>query len=298
GRNFSNKIWNAFRLVNSWEINEDLSQPDSSKKAVEWFDSAFNKALIEIEDQFSKYRISDALMLSYKLFWDAFSSWYLETIKPAYQQPIDSTTLKATLAFFDKLLRILHPFMPFITEELWQIMEKREAGESLMISTLPVQVKPDKKILKDFEIVKEIVTQLRSIRKEKNLSKNDILELYVRNATVGVYPKRLESIITKMGIISSVSEITDQLDGAVSFIVKNVEYYLPLGDLVDSEEELAKMEKELEYTLGFMSSVKKKLSNERFVNNAPAAVVDSEKKKLADAEAKVKTLEEQITSLK
>jgi valyl-tRNA synthetase len=298
GRNFSNKIWNAFRLINSWEINEELPQPESSKKAVEWFESTFNKALIEIEDQFSKYRISDALMVSYKLFWDTFSSWYLETIKPAYQQPIDATTLKETLGFFDKLLRVLHPFMPFITEELWQIMEKREAGESLMISSMPDQVQADKKILKDFEIVKEIVTQLRSIRKDKNLGKNDVLELFVRNTSVGVYPASLESVITKMGIISNVSETTDKVDGAVSFIVKNVEYYLPLGDLVDSEEEIAKMEKELEYTLGFMNSVKKKLSNERFVNNAPAAVVDSEKKKLADAEAKIKTLKEQIAGLK
>lgn len=298
GRNFSNKIWNAFRLVNAWEVDDDLLQPESSVKAIEWFDATLNIALEQIEDQFTKYRISDALMISYKLFWDAFSSWYLETIKPAYQQPIDGATMKSTLAIFDKLVRILHPFMPFITEELWQIIEKREVGESLMISPMPDFKKVKRKIIDDFEIVKEVITQVRSIRKEKNLAKNDELLLYIKNVSVGDYPSNLESVIRKMGIISSISETEEKVEGAVSFIVKNVEYYLPLGDLVDTEEEIAKMEKELEYTLGFMNSVKKKLSNERFVNNAPDAVVDAERKKLADAEAKIKTLEEQIGGLR
>jgi valyl-tRNA synthetase len=297
GRNFSNKIWNAFRLVNAWETDEKLEQPESAKMAVAWFSSRLNRALGEIEDQFKKYRISDALMITYKLFWDEFSSWYLETIKPAYQQPVDKETLAATLGFFDQLLRVLHPFMPFITEELWQLVEKREKGESLMVAEMPRKQKSDKKVLQDFEIVKELITQVRNIRNEKGLGKNDALRLLVRNASSGDYPSQMEPVIRKMGIISDISITEDKVEGAVSFIVKNVEYYLPLGDLVDAEEEIIKLEKELEYTRGFHASVGKKLGNERFVNNAPEAVVAAERKKLADAEAKIRTLEQQIASL-
>jgi valyl-tRNA synthetase len=298
GRNFSNKIWNAFRLVNAWEVDENLEQPEYAAKAVEWFGARFNKALGEIDDQFKKYRISDALMITYKLFWDEFSSWYLETIKPAYQQPIDKKTIEDTLGFFDKLLRVLHPFMPFITEELWHLLEKREQGESLMMAELPRKGKTDKKLLEDFDIVREAITQIRNIRKEKNLGKNDALQLLVRNPAVGDYPAHLEPVVCKMGIISDIALTQEKVDGAVSFIVKNVEYYLPLGDLVDAEEEIAKMEKELDYTKGFMESVVRKLGNERFVNNAPEAVVAAERKKLADAETKISTLEQQIASLK
>ena len=298
GRNFSNKIWNAFRLVNAWEVDENLEQPEYAAKAAEWFNARFNKAISEIDDQFKKYRISDALMITYKLFWDEFSSWYLETIKPAYQQPIDRKTVEETLVFFDKLLRVLHPFMPFITEELWQLLEKREQGESLMMAELPRKGKTDKKLLSDFDIVREAITQIRSIRKEKSLGKNDALHLLVRNPAVGDYPSHLEPVIRKMGIISDIALTQEKVEGAVSFIVRNVEYYLPLGDLVDAEEEIAKMEKELDYTKGFMFSVGRKLENERFVNNAPEAVVAAERKKMADAEAMIKTLEQQIASLK
>ncbi len=298
GRNFSNKIWNAFRLVNAWEVDEGLEQPEYAAKAIDWFNARLNKALGEIDDQFKKYRISDALMITYKLFWDEFSSWYLETIKPAYQQPIDRQTVTATMGFFDKLLRILHPFMPFITEELWQLVEKRKQGESLMIAELPRKGRTDKKLLSDFDIVREVITQIRNVRKEKNLGKNDELRLLVRNASLGDYPSHLEPVICKMGIISEIGLTQDKVEGAVSFIVKNVEYYLPLGDLVNAEEEIAKMEKELAYSRGFMKSVGKKLENERFVSNAPEAVVEAERKKLADAEAKIRTLEQQIASLK
>ncbi len=298
GRNFSNKIWNAFRLVTSWETDQGLEQPESSIKAIAWFEARLNKALIEIEDQFDKYRISDALMVTYKLFWDEFSSWYLEIIKPAYQKPIDGKTIEATLGFFDKLLKVLHPFMPFITEELWQIIEKREAGESLMITGFPEAAKVDKKILKEFEILTEVITQIRNVRKEKNLGKNDALTLFVRNVSKGDYPASLETIIRKMGIISVISHTNDKIEGAISFIVRNVEYYMPLGDLVDAGEEIAKMEKELEYARGFLKSVAGKLSNERFVSGAPDAVVAAERKKMADAEAKIKTLEEQIAALR
>lgn len=297
GRNFSNKIWNAFRLVNSWEVDENISQPDSSVKAIAWFEARFNMALLEVEDQFSKYRISDALMLIYKLFWDDFSSWYLETIKPAYQQPIDALTLRSTLGFFDRLLRILHPFMPFITEELWQLISTREKGESLMLASLPTPEKYDKSLLKDFTIVTEIITQIRTIRKDKNLGKNEMLRLLVRNESNGDYPKEMEAVLKKMGVISEISESNEKVDGAISFIVKNVEYYLPLGDLMNADEEISRLEKELEYTLGFKKSVQKKLENERFVSNAPEIVVYSERKKLADAEAKIKTLKDQIDSL-
>ncbi|MEX0987383.1 MAG: valine--tRNA ligase [Bacteroidales bacterium] len=298
GRNFSNKIWNAFRLVNSWEVNDDLAMPESSANAIAWFSSMLNKAQAAIDDQFSKYRISDALMITYKLFWDEFSSWYLETIKPAYQQPVDKGTYAATLEFFDKLMRILHPFMPFITEELWQLIEKREPGESIMVSEFPVKGKADKKLLDDFEIMKEVVTQIRNIRKEKNLGKNDELDMLVRDVSGGQYPSSLEPVIRKMGIISTVSETQEKVEGAVSFIVRNVEYYLPLGGLIDSEEEILKLHRELEYTQGFLNSVLKKLSNERFVNNAPEPVVESERKKQEDAEAKIRTLQEQIASMK
>ncbi len=297
GRNFSNKIWNAFRLVNSWEVDDTIEQPESSTRAVEWFDAKFNQALANIEDQFKKYRISDALMVSYKLFWDEFSSWYLETIKPAYQQPIDRPTMDATLAFFDQLLRVLHPFMPFITEELWQLVEKREAGESIMVAEMPDPQKPDAAMLTDFEIVKEVITQVRSIRKEKNLGRNDALILMVRNDSKGTYPQALEPVMIKMGIISEITRTDDKVEGAVSFIVKNVEYYIPLEGLVDPAEEIIKLEKELEYMNGFRTSVEKKLGNERFVSNAPEAVVDAERKKLEDAENKIRTLQEQIDAL-
>ena len=297
GRNFSNKIWNAFRLINNWEVDPGLEQPESSREAVQWFRARLNRALGDIEDQFSKYRISDALMITYKLFWDEFSSWYLETIKPAYKKPIDAATMEATMEFLDHLLRLLHPFMPFITEELWQLMQQRKPGESLMISSLPKRERVDRKLLQDFDIVREVVTQVRNIRKDKNLGKNDSLTLLVRNASNGDYPERLEPVIKKMGIISEIEKTDGKVEGAVSFIVKNVEYYIPLGDLVDTGEEIKRMEKELEYTRGFMKSVSKKLDNERFVNNAPEAVVAAERKKLADAEAKIKTLEEQIQRL-
>ncbi|MDF1572088.1 MAG: valine--tRNA ligase [Bacteroidales bacterium] len=298
GRNFSNKIWNAFRLVNAWEVDDQLEQPASSERAIAWFDARLNKALKEIDDQFEKYRISDALMVTYKLFWDEFSSWYLEIIKPVYQQPIDRATLDATLEFFGKLLKLLHPFMPFITEELWQLLEKRNPGESIMIAPLPEMHKADKKLLKKFEIVKEIITQVRSIRKDKNLGKNDSLELFVRNNANGDYPAGFEPVLMKSGILTGITVTVDKIEGAVSFIVKNVEYYVPLKGLIDTAEEIDKLEKELEYTRGFLTSVMKKLGNERFVNNAPGSVVDAEKKKLADAEARISTLEEQISALK
>ncbi len=298
GRNFSNKIWNAFRLTQNWEVDDNIDQPEASIKAIEWFDAFLNKSLKEIEDQFEKYRISDALMLVYKLFWDEFSSWYLEVIKPAYQKPIDRKTYESTLDFFEKLLKILHPFMPFITEELWHLMRKREDGASIMISAMPVDEKYDEVLLKDFDNVSAVITQIRSIRKEKSISQQESFELFVRNSKNGDYPELFVSVIKKMGNISEVIHTEDKIENAVSFMVKNVEYYLPLGSLVNAEEEIEKLEKELDYSRGFLNSIMKKLGNERFVNNAPESVVAAEKKKMADTETKISALEEQIASLK
>ena len=298
GRNFSNKIWNAFRLVKNWEVDENIEQPDASIKAIEWFDTFLNRSIRKIDKQFSKYRISDALMIVYKLFWNEFSSWYLEMIKPAYQKPIDRKTYEATLDFFEKLLKILHPFMPFITEELWHYLRERENGESIMISEMPMDEKYDKSVLKEFENVAAIITQIRSIRKDKNISQQEALDLSVRNSSNGDYPEAFVSVVKKMGNISNITQTEEKIENAVSFMVKNVEYYLPLGALVNTEEEIEKLQKDLDYSKGFISSVMKKLGNERFVNNAPENVVAAEKKKLADAEAKVAALEAQISSLK
>ncbi len=297
GRNFSNKIWNAFRLVKNWEVDEDIDQPEASVKAIEWFDAFLNRSIKHIEKQFKKYRISDALMIIYKLFWDEFSSWYLEMIKPGYQKPIDRQTYESTLDFFEKLLKILHPFMPFITEELWHYIRDRKEGESIMVSEMPVDEPYDKSILKDFENISAVITQIRSIRKDKNISQQEQLEMSVRNSNNGNYPEAFVSVVKKMGNISKLTFSEEKIDSAVSFMVKNVEYYIPLGALVNVEEEIEKLQKELDYTKGFQNSVMKKLGNERFVNNAPESVVAAEKKKLADAEEKIASLQGQINSL-
>jgi valyl-tRNA synthetase len=298
GRNFSNKIWNAFRLVKQWDVDASAPQPASSALAVEWFDSLINKTLKEIEDQFKKYRISDALMIVYKLFWNEFSSWYLETIKPGYKQPIDGRTYEATLGFFDTLLKVLHPFMPFITEEIWHYLSERREGESIMVAEMPRPGKYAKEVLERFAVAVQVITQVRSIRQEKSLPQKEPLELLVRNGASEDYPSVLEPVLLKMGNLSGIRQTSEKVSGAVSFIVKNTEYYLPMGTLVDTGEEIARLEKELDYARGFLASVMKKLGNERFVNNAPEQVVASEMKKKADAEAKVKTLEEQIRGLK
>lgn len=298
GRNFSNKIWNAFRLVKNWEVDDTIEQPEASVKAGEWFDAFLNRSIKQIEKQFKKYRISDALMIIYKLFWDEFSSWYLEMIKPAYQKPIDRKTYEASLDFFEKLLKILHPFMPFITEELWHYLRERKEGESIMLAAMPEEEKYDKSIIKDFEKVTAIITQIRSIRKDKNISQQESLEIFVRNSANGNYPEDFISVVKKMGNISAMTLTGDKIENSVSFMVNNVEYYLPLGSLVNIEEEIDKLEKELEYSKGFLNSVMKKLNNERFVKNAPEQVVAAEKKKLADTEARIAALEDQIAGLK
>ena len=294
GRNFNNKIWNAFRLVKGWAVDDNLLQPESAAIAVRWFDSLLNRAMDEIADLFGKYRLSEALMTVYKLFWDEFSSWYLEMIKPAYQQPIDKYTYESTLQFFDILLKLLHTFMPFITEELWQHIVSRKDNESIMIEQLPI-VKPiDEALVSGFESVKEVISGVRTIRLQKNIPNKEALELQI----VGEHNIDYDSVITKLANISVINRVTEKDITAASFLVGTTEYAIPLGNSIDIEAELKKQEEELKYLQGFLKSVKAKLGNERFVSNAPAQVVENERKKQSDAESKIKSLEESIAALK
>lgn len=296
GRNFSNKIWNAFRLVKSWEINSSISQPKASAIAIDWFNSMLNKTIAEVDDQFEKYRISEALMLEYKLFWDEFSSWYLEMVKPAYQQPIDSKTYEATIGFFDKLLKLLHPFTPFITEEIWHYLDERKNGESIMMTSIPGPGKFDENLVHQFEQVKEIIAAVRNIRQEKNLPLKEVLAMQVKtdeNNTLA-----FSEVIKKLSNLSSIEIVLVQPEDAVSFLVKSTEYYIPLTGKIDIEEEIKKIETELAYNKGFLESVLKKLDNEKFVNSAPKQVVENEMNKKSDTEAKIKAMEERLISLR
>ncbi len=292
GRNFNNKIWNAFRLVNGWEV-ADIEQPVSSKLAVQWFESQLSKTIDEINDLFEKYRLSEALMAVYKLFWDEFSSWYLEMIKPGYQQPIDKTTYQATLSFFDDLLRILHPFMPFITEELWQALADRKEGESIMVAAQPVAKTYDRDFLAGFEKTKELIGNIRTIRLQKNIPNKEPLNVQVIND----YDNTFDTLIAKMCNLSGISKVAEKSPGAASFLVGTTEYAVLLGNNVNVEEELAKLNTELVYLQGFLKSVTAKLSNEKFVANAKSEIVENERKKQADAESKIKSIEENIKQL-
>ena len=296
GRNFGNKIWNAFRLVKSWTVDESIEQAEASRKAIEWFGVKFNEVLKTLEMQYDSYRLSEALMSVYRLFWDDFSSWYLEIIKPAYQQPIDKATFEATKIFFDKLLKVLHPFVPFITEELWQALEKRKDGESITISAMPEAEEIENDVIAKFEDVKEIITKIRAIRKEKNIPQKEKLTLNVRSNSD--YNDYFNRVIIKSNNLDEIATVDDKVEGAASFMVKTTEFFVPVGDKLNVEEELKKLNEQLKYQQGFLVSVDKKLSNERFVNNAPATVVDKEKAKKTDAESKIKAIEEQIASLK
>jgi len=293
GRNFNNKIWNAFRLVKGWEVDATIAQPESSAIAVRWFDALLNKTIDVVNDSMDKYRISEALMEVYKLFWDEFSSWYLEMIKPGYQLPIDKVTYDATLGFFDTLLRLLHPFMPFITEELWQAICERNEGESLMTQLLPPVAAFDQSVVSGVEQAKEIIIGIRNVRAQKNIPQKESVALEI----IGEHNSAFDSVIIKLANLSQLDRQNDKSDGAVSFLVGTSEYAVPLGGLLNVEEELKKLNEELEYNKGFLISVMKKLSNEKFVNSAPPKVVEMERKKQADAESKIKSLEESIASL-
>lgn len=293
GRNFNNKIWNAFRLVKGWEVNSNIPQPESSKIAVEWFQSKLSETITELDDLFSKYRLSEALMLLYKLFWDEFSSWYLEIIKPAYQQSIDKASYDATLSFFDDLIKLLHPFMPFITEELWQALYYREEGESIMISLQPSAGVINKDLLANFEDVKHIIAGVRTIRLDKNIPNKEKLELEV----IGDHIDSFNSIILKMCNLTSINHVSEKQTGSAGFLIGTTEYSVPLTDNIDTEAELQKLKSELSYTEGFLKSVQKKLSNDKFVQNAKPEIVENERKKFADAESKIVLLKENIASI-
>ncbi len=294
GRNFNNKIWNAFRLVKGWNV-ADIEQPEYAKLATDWFDAILAKTAAEVNDLFEKYRLSEALMAVYKLFWDEFSSWYLEMVKPAYGQPIDKVTYEKTLSFFDTLLKLLHPFMPFITEELWQHIYDRKEGESIMIQTLNVTSTYDEGTIQLFEVVKEVIGGIRTIRLQKNIAQKEALSLEV----VGESPiATFNAVITKLCNLSAIATVAAKAEGAASFMVGTTEYAVPLGNLIDVEEELKKLEADLKYQEGFLQSVMKKLSNEKFVSKAPANVIEMERKKQADAETKIAALKESIAALR
>ncbi len=296
GRNFSNKIWNAFRLVKGWEVSEKTEQPESAKQAIKWFDAKYNDVLERLENSYKGYRISEALMITYKFIWDDFSSWYLEMVKPAYQSPIDAITFKKTIENLERILKILHPFMPFISEEIWQLITDRKENEALIIASWPEISETEKDLVPQFEFASEVISGIRNIRKEKNIPNKDTLELFVLNNEKN--SDNFDVIIKKLGNLEKLEYVSEKVKGAISFRVKSSEFFIPVGENVNMEEELEKLESELKYTKGFLISVQKKLSNERFVNNAPIKVIDVERKKEADALAKIRVLEESINNLK
>jgi valyl-tRNA synthetase len=296
GKAFSNKIWNAFRLIKGWEVSTQISQPESSKVAIEWYEAKLQQTLVEIEDHFEKYRISDALMSIYKLVWDDFCSWFLEMIKPAYQQPIDQRTFDAAIEMLESNLKLLHPFMPFLTEEIWQHIAERSTEEALIVSQWPVLKPFNEKVITDFETTIEVISGIRTIRKEKNIPFKDPIDLKVINNDK--VSSHFDSVIMKMGNITSYEYIEEKVNGALTFRVKSNEYFIPVAGSINVEEELAKLTEELKYTQGFLKSVQAKLSNERFVSGAPEKVLEIERKKEADALAKIATIEQSLASLK
>tara|TARA_R110002049_G_scaffold71900_5_gene184847 strand:+ start:1684 stop:4392 length:2709 start_codon:yes stop_codon:yes gene_type:complete len=295
GKGFGNKIWNAYRLVDGWEIDITIDQPNSSKIAIEWYESKFQKALIEIEDHFSKYRLSDALMAIYKLIFDDFCGWFLEIIKPAYQQPIDSETLKRTIAIFEDNLKIVHPFMPFLTEDIWHYISERTPEEALIVAKWPEAKTVNETLISEFDFASEVISGIRNIRKQKNIAFKDPIGFSVINNENG--STTFDAIIVKLGNLESIDYVSEAIDGALTFRVKSNEYFVPTVGSIDVEAEIKKLTEELNYTEGFLKSVQKKLSNERFVAGAPEQVVASEKKKEADALAKIETLKASLVSL-
>ena len=296
GRNFANKIWNAFRLVSSWKVDEKLSQPDSSRVAIEWINEVIKKTTGEIDSNFRKFRISEALMNVYRLFWDEFSGWYLEIIKPEYKEPLDRKTFDATISAFDDLLRLIHPFMPFITEEIWQMIGERVDGESLMVTQMPRDKKFNRDIIAGFEVAKETVTSIRALRKDKQLSPRDQLVMFIK-ADSKSYDIGFLPVVVKLANLSNVEFVSDKQVGSASFMIRTTEYFVPVGQRADVESERTRIMADLEYYRGFLANVMKKLDNEQFIRNAPATVLELERKKKADAEIKIKSLEESLEHL-
>ncbi len=297
GRNFCNKMWNALRLVKGWNVDANIVQPDTAKMAVKWFEQRFYQVLQETNDNLDKYRLSDALMGIYKLVWDDFCSWYLEMVKAPMNQPIDAVTYNATVSFFENLMKILHPFMPFITEDIWHLLQERQDGDDIIIAQQPKQQNVDNEILNQFIFTQDVINNIRKIRAEKNISMKEAIELIVVDKE-GNVNKEFDSVIMKLCNVSSVNYVTENPQDAFGFLVKAVEFFIPVTDNIDTEAELKKLEEELKYAQGFLKSVEAKLSNEKFVNGAPAAVVDKERKKKSDSEAKIKVLEQQIAALR
>ncbi len=295
GRNFNNKIWNAMRLVKGWQEDSQIPQGQTAALAVDWFRARLDQTLIQIEDHFSKYRLSDALMAAYKLTWDDFCSWYLEMIKPEQGHAIDAQTLEATIGFFEDLMKLLHPFMPFITEEIWHLLRYRNEGEDLIVASMPAAKAYNEKLLADFDFTAELINGIRKLRASKNIPFRDALEVQIVDKN-GAYNSRLEGTIAKLCNLSRISLTESPLQGAFGFVIKSTEVFVPLTDAVNPEEERKKLEEELAYTQGFLKSVDKKLSNERFVSGAPTQVVDRERQKKADAEARIKVIEQQLKS--
>ncbi|MCB0387680.1 MAG: valine--tRNA ligase [Winogradskyella sp.] len=295
GKGFANKIWNAFRLVKGWEVDETIPQPNSSAIAITWFEAKFQKTLVELEDHYGKYRLSDALMATYKLIWDDYASWLLEIVKPAYQQPIDSKTLKSVVAIFEDILKVLHPFMPFLTEEIWQYISERTPEDALIIAKWPESKPINEALISEFEFAQDVVSGIRNIRKEKNIAFKDAIGFYViNNENIA---NTFDEVITKLGNLESIEYTNEAVDGALTFRVKSNEYFIPIAGAINVEEEIKKLTDELNYTEGFLKSVQKKLANERFVAGAPEQVIANERNKEADALAKIETLKASLASL-
>ena len=296
GKAFSNKIWNAFKLIKGWEVSSSIPQPESSKVAIEWYETKLQRTLTEIEENFDKYRISDALMAIYKLVWDDFCSWFLEMIKPAYQQPIDQVTFEKAIEILENNLKLLHPFMPFLTEEIWQHIADRTTEQAIIVSEWPKAKSFDEKLISNFDFTIEVISGIRTIRKDKNIPFKDAIELkVVNNEKASAY---FDSVICKLGNITSLEYVNDKVDGALSYRVKSNEYFIPITGTIDVAAEITKLTEELNYTKGFLKSVEAKLSNEKFVNGAPEKVLEMERKKQADALAKIATIEQSIAGLK
>jgi valyl-tRNA synthetase len=295
GRGFGNKIWNAFQLTNLWEV-EDIEQPTSSKVALEWYESKFQAALLEIEDHFSKYRLSDALMTIYKLIYDDFCGWMLEMVKPAYKQPIDKITYEKVMSIFEDNLKIVHPFMPFLTEEIWHYIKKRSPEEALIIASWPEAKPVNEALISEFDFAAEVISGIRNIRKQKNIAFKDAIGFSIVNNENS--PNTFDEVISKLGNIDSFNYVKEPVEGALTFRVKSNEYFIPMEGSIDVEAEIKKLTEELNYTEGFLKSVQKKLLNERFVAGAPEQVVASEKKKEADALAKIETIKASLSSLR
>jgi len=295
GRNFVNKIWNAFRLIANWEVRP-IDQPPASQQAIHWFENRFNEELAHINNLFDEFRISDALMTIYKLVWDDFCSWYLEMVKPAYQQPIDESTQERTSTFFEQLLKLIHPFMPFVAEELWHAIRKRQDGEDIIIAQWPSQQPYDTSILQNCKQTQEVITKIRNVRTAHNIASKVKIELCVKKNTA--IDLKWDSVITKMGNLNSLRYVSEKIQKANSFIVSNNEYFVPLATIIDTESEISKLEQELAQAEGFLASVQKKLNNEKFVGSAPIHIVEKERKKESDATQKIDLLKEKIVSMK